>query len=121
MLKGFGNLASVLKQAQQFQGRMAEMQQRLGRQRVQGTAGGGMVTVEANGQQKILAFQIDDSLLQSADREMLEDLLTAATNQALEKAKEAGAQEMARMTGEMDVPGLGEALSKLGLGGTEQS
>ena len=114
MLKGLGNLASMLKQAQALRGQMADMQERLGRARVHGSAGGGMVMVEANGQQNILGFRIDPSILN--DREMLEELLVAATNQALEKSREAAAREMEQMTGNLNVPGLGEALAKMGLG-----
>ena len=115
MLKGIGNLASIFKQAQQFQGRMSEFQENLGQLRVEGQAGGGMVTVEASGHQKILNIRVEESLLESDDREMLEDLLVAAVNQALDKAKEAAAEEMSKMTGDMNLPGLEEALSKFGL------
>lgn len=113
MFKGLGNLASLMKQAQEMQGRVSEMQESLGRLRVEGSAGGGMITVEANGQQKILAVRIEQSLLEAGDREMLEDLVVAATNQALEKAKETAAQEMSKLTGEINIPGLDEALSKI--------
>ena len=115
MLKGLGNLASIWKQAQQFQGRMGEMQEKLGQLRVEGQAGGGMVTVEASGHQKILNIRVEESLFESGDREMLEDLVVAAVNQALEKAKDTAAEEMSKMTGEMNIPGLDEALSKFGL------
>lgn len=122
MLKGLGNLASLMRQAQEMQGRMSEMQERLGRMKVEGSAGGGMVTVEANGQQRILGVRVEESVLNSGDRELLEDLLVAATNQALEKAKDAATREMSEIAGTMKLPGLGEALSKLGLGdnGPEQ-
>jgi len=117
MFKGIGNIASMLKQASEMQERMQEMQEVLAKRRVEGAAGGGMVTVAANGQQKILGIRIEESMLQSQDREMLEDLLVAATNQALDKAREAAAEEMSHVTGNLDLPGLGDALSKLGLGG----
>ena len=122
MLKGIGNLASMFKQAQQFQGRMSEIQENLGHLRVEGQSGGGMVTVEASGHQKILNIRVEESLLESDDREMLEDLLVAAVNQALDKAKEAAAEEMSKMTGDMNLPGLDEALSQFGLnGGSDNS
>ncbi len=117
MFKGLGNITSMLKQAQEMQGKMSEMQASLADVRVEGTAGGGMVVVEANGQQKVLGVRIEDSLMADQDKEMLEDLICAATNQAMDKAKEAAAQKMAEITSGMDVPGLGDALSKLGLGG----
>ena len=72
--------------------------------------------VEATGQLKIVAVRIDPSLSGEADREMLEDLLIAATNQALEKAQTAAQEELAKVTGGFDFPGMQEALSKLGLG-----
>ncbi len=119
MLKGLGNLASIMKQAQQMQGRMSEMQDNLGKIRVEGTAGGGMVTIEATGQQQVVGCKVEQSLIDDGDREMLEDLVVAATNSALKKAKEAAAEEMSSIAGGMNIPGLGDALSQLGLGGTE--
>jgi hypothetical protein len=116
MFKGLGDITNLLSQAQQMQGRLNELQQNLGQLRVEGNAGGGMVKVSASGEQRILSVDIDKSLLESGDREMLEDLVIAATNHALKKAKEAAAQEMAKLTGELEIPGLGDALSKLGMG-----
>ncbi len=116
MLKGLGNIATLMKQAQDMQGRMNELQDNLGQLRVQANAGGGMVTVEASGQQRILSCRIEQSLLESGDREMIEDLVVAATNSALEKAKESAKQEVTKLAGEVDIPGLGDALSKFGLG-----
>jgi DNA-binding YbaB/EbfC family protein len=115
MFKGLGNFASMMKQAQGIQDRMSKLQEEMGQLRVEASAGGGMVRVEANGQQKILAIQLEDSLLENPDREMLEDLLVAATNQALDKSREAAAEEMAKLTGNLDIPGLGDALSQMGL------
>jgi hypothetical protein len=117
MFKGLGNLASLMKSAQEMQGRMAEIQENLRRLKVEGTAGGGMVTVEANGQQQVLSCRIEKALVQSDDQEMLEELIVSATNQALEKAREAASQEMAKLAGNLNLPGLGDALSKFGLGG----
>lgn len=116
MFKGLGNLASMMKQAQEFQGRMGEMQERLKDVRVTGSAGGGMVTVEANGQQKILACRIEPSVFEGGDRELLEDLLVSAVNQAQEKAREQAAEEMSKLAGGLNLPGLGDALSQMGLG-----
>ena len=96
---------------------VVEMQEKLGEIKVEGTAGGGMVAVEATGHQKITAVRIEQSLLDDNDKEMLEDLVLAAVNQALDKAKQAAAEQMQGLTGDMDVPGLGDALEKFGLGG----
>lgn len=112
MFKGLGQLASLLKNANEIQGRMQEMHESLKRLRLEGSAGGGMVTVEMNGQQQVLSCRIEESLFASGDREMIEDLVVAACNQALEKVREAAALEMSRIAGGMDMPGLGEALAK---------
>jgi DNA-binding YbaB/EbfC family protein len=116
MFKGLGNIANLVKQATQMQGRMNEMKEKLGEIRVEGSAGGGMVTVEATGQQQITSCKIDAALLEANDCEMLEDLVVGAVNQALERAREAAAQEMAKVTGDINIPGLGDTLSKMGLG-----
>ena len=119
MFKGIGQMAALMKQAQEMRGRMHEVQENLRRLKVEGATGGGMVKVEMNGQQQMLACQIDSALLQSGDGEMLEDLLVAAVNQALEKSKEAATQEFAKVAGGLDLSALGETLSKLGLGDAE--
>ena len=113
------NAPEIMRQMQQMQGRMAELKENLAKVRVEGTAGGGMVRVEANGQQKILRFSVEESLLRADDREMLEDLLAAATNQALEKARDAAQQEMTNLAGDMDLSGMGDMLAKMGLGGSD--
>ena len=117
MFKGLANIASLMKQAQEMQGRMADMQEHLRRQHVEGAAGGGMVTVQMNGQQQMLSCRIEPSLMQSGDREMIEDLTVAAVNQALERSKELAAQELSKLTGGMNLPGMGDLMSKMGLGG----
>lgn len=120
MFKGISNFASILKEAQQIQGRAQEMQARLSQMRVEGSAGGNMVVVEASGLQRILGIKIEPSLLKDADVEMLEDLLVSATNQALEKAAQASADEMSKMTSSLQLPGLSEMMSKFGLGGPNE-
>ncbi len=117
MLKGLGNLANLMKSAQQLQGRLGSMNDSLAEIRVEGAAGGGMVTVEATAQQRILRCRIEESLISDGDREMVEELVVAATNQALEKAKQAQAEAMSSMAGDLSIPGLGDALSQFGLGG----
>jgi len=117
MFKGLSNLASIMKEAQQIQGRAEEMQAKLGQLRVEGSAGGNMVVVQASGLQRILGIKIEPSLLKDADVEMLEDLLISATNQALDKATRASADEMAKLTSQLQLPGLSEMMSKFGLGG----
>ena len=122
MFGKLGDIASLLKQApeimrqaQEMHGKAAEMQERLGKLEVEATAGGGMVTVTASGQQKVLAVNIDQSLLADGDKEMLEDLLVAAVNQAIEKSKALASEEMAKLTGNMNIPGMEDIMSKLGM------
>ena len=111
------NLGNMMQQAQQIQGRMQEAKEKVAELRVEGIAGGEMVKVTASGDMKIVSVQIEPSLLETQDRELVEELVTAATNQALQKAKEAAASAMSEVAGDMNIPGLGDALSKMGLGG----
>jgi DNA-binding YbaB/EbfC family protein len=113
VFKSLGNIANMVKQAQEMKSRMGEMEAKLVEVRVKGAAGGGMVGVEANGQQKILAVRIDEKLLNVDDREMLEDLVAAATNDALNLAKQAAAEQMAEITGGMDLPGMEQMMEQL--------
>jgi DNA-binding YbaB/EbfC family protein len=117
VFKGLGNLATLVKQAQQIGDRMQGVSEQLRGQKVQGTAGGGMVTIEVNGLQEILGCRIDPQLIDQGDRELLEDLVIAATNQALEKARQLHADAMRSMAGGIELPGLNEALSKFTGGG----
>jgi hypothetical protein len=111
MFKGLGNLAGMLKQAQQMGSRLQELNQTLRTQRAEGAAGGGMVTVEVNGLGEVLACRIDPSI--AADREMIEDLVPAAVNAALGRAKQLHADAMRSMTDCMNLPGLDEMLSQV--------
>ncbi len=116
MLKGLGNLAnlgSLFKQAQQMGGRLKQITEELKTKRVEGTAGGGMVRVEVDGLGQVLACRIDPSLVASGDRELLEDLLPGAINQAQAKAKGLHAEAMKSLTEGFDVPGLGSMLAQL--------
>lgn len=117
MFKGLGNIAGIMKSAQQLQDRMGAMNDALAHRRVEGSAGGGMVKVEATAQQKVTGCQIEEAIFVAGDREMIEELIVSAVNQALDKAKQAQAEEMSRMAGDLNLPGLGEAMQKFGLGG----
>lgn len=110
MFKGLSGLASVMKQAQQMGGKMQEVTAQLKTKQVTGSAGGGMVEVDANGLGEILRVRIDPTL---DDREMLEDLLPGAINQAGEKAKQLHMEMMQSVTAGLDVPGLDDALSQI--------
>ena len=121
MFGALGNLASLLKNApemmrhmREMQGRAEELKEQLSRVRVEGSAGGGMVRVEANGHLKVVNVSVEESLISVADREMLEDLLLAATNQALDKAREALTEEMTKMAGGLPLSGVSDLLSRFG-------
>ena len=117
MLKGLTNFANLLRNAHELQARADEMRGRLAALRVEGAAGGGMVRVEMTGEQKVISINIEQTLVQSGDREMLEDLLASAVNQALEHARNAATEEMSNLAGGLGFPGFEEALAKFGLGG----
>jgi nucleoid-associated protein EbfC len=113
LFKGITNLAGLLKQAQQVGGRLQQVSDELKQRRATGAAGGGMVEVEVNGLGQVLRLSIDPALVEMKDRELLEDLIPAATNQALAKAKELHAEVIKDLTGGMNFPGLDEVLAKV--------
>ena len=103
-MKGFGNM---MKEAQKLQAQMEKMQEEIGKKKVDATAGGGMVTVEANGRQELLSIKIDPEVINKDDAQMLEDLVLAACNEALRKSRELVQQELGKLTGGLKIPGLG--------------
>ena len=103
-MKGFGNL---MKEAQKLQQQMEKMQAEVAQRKVEATAGGGMVTVEANGKQEIVSIKIDPEVVSRDDVQMLEDLVLAACNEALRKSREMMQQELGKLTGGLRIPGLG--------------
>ena len=105
-MKGIPNMGQIMKQAQQFQSKMAKLQEELNRRTVEASAGGGMVTVMANGAQEILSIRIDPEVVDPDDLEMLQDLVMAAVNDALSRAKEMVNQEMGQLTKGMNIPGM---------------
>ena len=102
-MKGMGNL---MKQAQKLQGKMLKLQEELAGRTVETSAGGGMVRVVANGRQQIESIQIEKEVVDPEDVEMLQDLILAAVNDALTKAQEMVSEEMGKVTGGMNIPGL---------------
>ncbi|MCD6306851.1 MAG: YbaB/EbfC family nucleoid-associated protein [Deltaproteobacteria bacterium] len=105
-MKGMPNMGQLMKQAQKFQARMAELQEELNQRTVEASAGGGMVTVVANGKQEVLSISIDPEVVDPNDVEMLQDLILAAVNDALTRAKEMTNEEMGKLTKGMNLPGL---------------
>lgn len=100
-------MSSLLKQAQEMQRRMQDAQRSLGERIVEGTAGGGAVKVYVNGNQELQAVKILPAAVDPSDVEALEDLVTAAVRQALATAKELRDREMAKVTGGLNLPGMG--------------
>ena len=105
MVKG---ISELVRQAQKLQSQMAKVQEEMATKTVEGSAGGGMVTVIANGKQEVMSIKIDPEVVDPNDIEMLQDLVVAAANDALKKAQEMVASEMSKLTGglNLNLPGL---------------
>jgi hypothetical protein len=101
-----GNIGQIMKQAQKMQEQMARVQEELANKTVEATAGGGMVTVTANGKQEILAVKISPEVINPQDSAMLEDLVTAAVNEALRSSRALLQEEMTKITGGLRIPGI---------------
>ncbi|HEY7896258.1 MAG TPA: YbaB/EbfC family nucleoid-associated protein [Gemmatimonadaceae bacterium] len=95
---------NMLRQAQQVQGRLQELQQELENKTVTASSGGGMVTVTADGKGQVRAIKIDPTVINPADVEMLEDLVLSAVTEAQKKAAELAQEEMKRLTGGLSLP-----------------
>jgi len=100
------NLTQMMKQAQKLQSKMVELQAELGNRTVSAQAGGGMVEATANGRQELVSLRIDPEVVNSEDVDLLQDLILAAVNEALNRAREMMAQEMSKLTGGLQIPGL---------------
>ena len=103
-MKGMGNM---MKQAQKLQSKMLKLQEELAAKTVEATAGGGMVTVVANGKQQIVSIKVEEEVVDPEDVEMLQDLILSAVNDALAKSQEMVSGEMGKLTGGLNIPGLG--------------
>ena len=103
---GFGNMGKMLKQAQKIQQEMAKLQEELKERTVEASAGGGVVEVTVSGKQELLAIKIKPEVVDPEDIEMLQDTIVAAVNEALSKSQEMVADEMAKITGGLNIPGL---------------
>ncbi|MFH1292553.1 MAG: YbaB/EbfC family nucleoid-associated protein [Pseudomonadota bacterium] len=100
------NMGQLMKQAQQIQTKMAKLQEDLGDRTVEASSGGGMVIVVANGRQEVLSIKIEQEVIDPDDAEMLQDLIMAAVNDALTKAKDMVNEEMGKLTKGMNIPGM---------------
>jgi nucleoid-associated protein EbfC len=102
-MKGLGKM---MKQAQQLQARMLKLQEELAEKTIETSAGGGMVKVIANGRQQLVSIRIEKEVVDPDDVEMLQDLILAASNDALTKAQEMATEEMNKLTGGLNIPGM---------------
>jgi DNA-binding YbaB/EbfC family protein len=106
---GIPSMGNLMKQAQQIQARIAKLQEELGEKTIEVSSGGGMVTVVVNGRQELLSIKIDPEVINPNDLEMLQDLILAAVNDGMSRAKNMVTEEMRKLTGGIDlsnIPGL---------------
>lgn len=101
-----GNMNNMIKQAQKMQKQMQEAQEALEKKELEITAGGGAISIKINGKKEIMEMKIKPEVVDSDDVEMLEDLILAAVNEAIRKVDEMAANEMGKVTGGMNMPGL---------------
>lgn len=96
----------LMKQAQVMQKKMEEMKEELAQKEVRVSSGGGIIEIVINGQQEIKEIKIEPDVIDANEKEMLEDLILAAVNESIRQSKELAAQEMSKLTGGMNIPGL---------------
>lgn len=102
----FGNMGNIMRQAQAMQDRLARIQEEAATKIAEGSAGGGMVTVKVNGAMEIVSIAINPEVFKSGESDLLQDMIVAAANDALRRAKDLVAGEMKAITGGMKIPGL---------------
>lgn len=100
------DINNIMQQAKSMQEKMAKIQEDLSKKTLTGTAGGGMVEVTINGQGEILNISIEEVVIDPGEATMLQDLIVAATNDAIRRAKELSQQELGSLTGGLNIPGL---------------
>ena len=105
-MKNMGNMNKLMKQVQKMQQDMVKLQEELQEKTVEATAGGGVVKVVASGKKQLVSIEIDPEAVDPEDVEMLQDLVLAAANEALQKAEDMVADEMGKLTGGLNMPGL---------------
>lgn len=99
-------MGALLKQAQELQSKLAQLQEEAGKKTVEASAGGGMVTAVVNGKLQLLSIHIDPTVLAGGDRDMIQDLVVAAVNEGIRRAQQLMAEEMSRATGGLKIPGF---------------
>ncbi len=106
MSKGLNPLGNIMKQAQELQERLGQIQEQAAAQTVEASAGGGMVTAVVSGRLEVVSLRIEPEVLKSGDLDMLQDLVMAAINQGIRNAQAMVAEEMKKVTGGLKIPGL---------------
>ena len=106
MAKGMGGMGNLLKQAQEMQARLAQVQEELRRKTVEASVGGGMVQVKVNGQMEFSLIKLDPAVVNPREKEMLEDLILAAVNEGVRRSREMVSEEMGKVTGGLKIPGF---------------
>jgi len=100
------DLSSLMQQARDMHEKMNKVQEELASKQVTGSAGGGMVTVQATGKGEIISISIEDEVIDASEKELLQDLISGAVNDALRKARELAKTEMSGLAGGLQIPGL---------------
>jgi len=116
MFKGLGDISSLLQNAHKIPAQIEEINRELKSKQVTGSAGGGMVTVQMDGTGDVKSVNIEPELFEQGDRELIEDLIPAAVNEATGKAKQLYAESMQGLAGGMNLPGMDDLLAKFGGG-----
>ena len=115
-LKNLANMASLMQQAGGIQEKVAAVKERISRMRIEGTAGGDLVRVVVTGSLQVVSVSMQQGIIESRDREMIENLTKIAMSDAIQKAREAATREMQEVASGMNIPGLQDALSNMGIG-----
>ncbi len=110
------NLANMMQQAGEIKGKVAAAKERVSKLQSEGSAGPDLVRIVVSGEMTVLSVSIDQHLIASGNRQMIEQLVNAAANEALQKSKSAAAAEMVEIADSMNVPGLQDVLAKMGMG-----
>jgi len=100
------DMNEIMRQAQQMQQRMRQVQDELASRTVTASAGGGMVSATLNGRNELLSIQIDEEVIKPEDRAMLQDLIISAVNEGIRKSRDMAETEMRRITGGINIPGI---------------
>jgi hypothetical protein len=107
-----GMFGEMMRQAKKMQQEMLKIQEEVKKKTVEASSGGGMVNVTANGAMEIVSIKIEREVVNPDDIEMLQDLVAAATNEALRRAQEMVSEEMGKVTGGLNIPGIGGLFGK---------